>query len=162
MQGRGLPCTPYRSVVPLLLSTHGRNRLTLVLSFPLSKTPPMIFHYDHANGQRASELRKNMTGQERRLWYGFLSSYPVRFRRQKRFGSYIVDFYCPGARLAVELDGSQHFTDAARQYDEARTAFLGSLGIDVLRIPNNDVDERFHDVCVWIDDTVSTRMRGRK
>jgi very-short-patch-repair endonuclease len=118
----------------------------------------MIFHYEHSNRQRASELRKNMTRQERRLWYGFLSAYAPRFRRQKRFGSYIVDFYCAAARLAIELDGSQHFNDGAMHYDGMRTACLESLGIVVLRITNIDVDERFDDVCAWIDDTVESRL----
>ena len=58
---------------------------------------------------RAQRLRKNMTPQERHLWYDFLSTYPVRFRRQRTVGPYIVDFYCAAASLVVEIDGSQHF-----------------------------------------------------
>ena len=54
----------------------------------------------------AKELRKNMTKEERHLWYDFLRDYPVRFQRQKVFGNYIVDFYCASAKLIVELDGS--------------------------------------------------------
>ncbi|MBR5490966.1 MAG: DUF559 domain-containing protein, partial [Oscillospiraceae bacterium] len=54
-------------------------------------------------------LRKNMTKEERHLWYDFLKSFPLQFKRQKPIGPYIVDFYCPKARLVVELDGSQHY-----------------------------------------------------
>ena len=57
----------------------------------------------------ARTLRKNMTKEERHLWYDFLRGYPIRFLRQKVIDRYIVDFYCHDARLVVELDGSQHF-----------------------------------------------------
>ena len=53
---------------------------------------------------RSQQLRKNMTKEERRLWYEYLRSYPVRFRRQVTCGTYILDFYCAAAKLAVELD----------------------------------------------------------
>ena len=59
----------------------------------------------------AKQLRKEMTKEERHLWYDFLRDYPVKFLRQKIFGSYIVDFYCSKAKLVLELDGSQHFED---------------------------------------------------
>ena len=57
----------------------------------------------------ARELRKNMTKEERRLWYDFLRNYPIKFTRQKVLGRYIADFYCAKAKLVVELDGSQHY-----------------------------------------------------
>ncbi len=57
----------------------------------------------------AKELRKNMTKEERHLWYDFLRSYPVKFTRQKVLGKYIADFYCAKANLVIELDGSQHY-----------------------------------------------------
>ena len=81
----------------------------------------------------ARELRRNMTQEERRLWYDFLRSYPVRFYRQKVLGSCIVDFYCARARLAIELDGSQHAQPDAVLRDAERTAFLQSYGLQVLR-----------------------------
>ena len=59
---------------------------------------------------RARELRKNMTPEERHLWYDFLRTYPVRFLRQKVVGEYILDFYCASVKLAVEVDGTQHYT----------------------------------------------------
>ena len=64
----------------------------------------------------ARSLRKSMTREERRLWFDFLHGYPVRFRRQEIFGNYIADFYCPDARLVIELDGSQHYEEKAVKY----------------------------------------------
>ena len=59
----------------------------------------------------AKELRKNMTKEERHLWYDFLRSYPIKFTRQKVLGKYIADFYCAKANVVIELDGSQHYED---------------------------------------------------
>ena len=61
----------------------------------------------------ARNLRKNMTKEEKHLWYDFLKNYPVRFLKQKVIDNYIVDFYCHEAKLIIELDGSQHFEDKA-------------------------------------------------
>ena len=74
--------------------------------------------------QKAKTLRKNMTKEERRLWYDFLRTYPVRFLRQKVIDNYIVDFYCHEARIIIELDGSQHYEPKIAEYDAQRTAFL--------------------------------------
>ena len=76
--------------------------------------------------QNARNLRKNMTKEERHLWLDFLKRYPVRFRRQEIIGNFIVDFYCSSAALAVELDGSQHYEDREKAYDEERTRYLES------------------------------------
>ena len=108
---------------------------------------------------RAQKLRKNMTKEECRLWYEYLHDYPCRFRRQVTFGNYIVDFYCAAAKLAVELDGSQHCEPAELLYDERRTAYLNSLGIHVLRISNLDVLRNLRGVCQQIDLVVSERLR---
>ena len=59
----------------------------------------------------ARKLRKDMTREERHLWYDFLREYPIRFLRQKVIGSYVVDFYCAAAKLVVELDGAQHYEE---------------------------------------------------
>ena len=122
----------------------------------------MAIYYVQKNKPLAQELRRNMTRQERRLWYDFLANYPIRFRRQKQFGRYIVDFYCSGAKMVIEIDGSQHFTEAGLEYDGLRTAYLTDLGIRVLRIPNTDIDRRFDSVCEWIDQNVNTRLRDLK
>ena len=102
----------------------------------------------------AKHLRKEMTKEERHLWYDFLREYPVRFRRQKAFGNYIVDFYCAAAKIVVELDGSQHYTPTQQQYDLERSAFLEKLGLSIIRIPNNAVTENFPGACEHIDNCV--------
>ena len=99
----------------------------------------------------AKELRKNMTKEERHLWYDFLRTYPVRFLRQKVLGNYIVDFYCAKVGLVVELDGSQHYEPAEIENDRLRTVYLESLGLRVLRIPNNEISKNFRGVCAYID-----------
>ena len=99
----------------------------------------------------AKMLRKNMTKEERHLWYDYLRTHPVRFSRQKVLGKYIADFYSAQARLVIELDGGGHYTEEARQYDVERTAFLEAYGLTVIRIPNNEVISNFRGVCDYID-----------
>ena len=108
----------------------------------------------------ARELRKNMTKEERHLWYDFLKDYPVQFKRQYSIGPYYVDFYCYKAMLVVELDGAQHCEPAAMEYDRKRTMYLEQQGFLVLRLSNRDVTERFRSACEVIDTAVQTRMRG--
>ena len=103
----------------------------------------------------ARSLRRNMTKEERHLWYDFLRVYPVRFLRQKVIDDYIVDFYCASANLVIELDGSQHYEDQGRAYDERRTAALQARGLTVIRIPNNELMRNFRGVCEYIDLTVN-------
>ena len=87
-----------------------------------------------------SELRKNMTEPERRLWSKLRGKQlGVKFRRQFGIGQYIVDFYCPEKRLAVEIDGDSHFDEASVTYDLARDEYIESLHIRVLRFTNLDV-----------------------
>ena len=102
----------------------------------------------------AKELRKEMTKEERHLWYDFLQTYPVRFSRQKILGKYIVDFYSAAAKLVIELDGSQHYEADHLEKDAERTAFLEGYGVTVLRIPNNEVFSNFRGVCEHIDTAV--------
>ncbi|MBQ5323723.1 MAG: endonuclease domain-containing protein [Oscillospiraceae bacterium] len=104
------------------------------------------------------ELRKNMTPQERHLWYDFLNSYEISFRRQVIIRNYIVDFYCRKAKLAVEIDGTQHYTSESIQYDKERTEYLESCGIMVLRFLNKDIDRNFENSCVYIDLNVKQRL----
>ena len=99
----------------------------------------------------ARRLRKEMTKEERHLWYDFLRSYPVRFSRQKVLGKYIADFYSAEAKLVIELDGSQHYEDINAEKDADRTAFLEAYGLTVIRIPNNEVNRNFRGVCEYID-----------
>lgn len=106
----------------------------------------------------ARELRKNMTKEERHLWYDFLKNYPVRFVRQKVLGSYIADFYSAEAHLVIELDGSQHNTEDGRLRDEQRTEFLEGYGLKILRIPNNEISRNFRGVCEMIDVVVKQSL----
>ena len=107
----------------------------------------------------SQELRRNMTREERHLWYDFLRFYPVRFYRQKIFGNYIVDFYCSKARLVLELDGSQHYEKEYLIKDQERSAFLESHGLKVLRIANLEVNKNFQGVCRYIDEEVQRRIK---
>ena len=107
--------------------------------------------YDRKNIPLAKQLRKNMTPWERKLWYEFLRYYPVRFQRQKTMGSYIVDFYCAKAGLALELDGSGHYTQEQEKADELRTRELEKMKLQVIRICNLDIDRNFSGVCEYID-----------
>ncbi len=107
--------------------------------------------YNKSNISLAKNLRKNMTPWERKLWYEFLSTYPVRFQRQKAIGNYIVDFYCAKARLVIELDGSQHYNKTDMLKDRIRTEKLEEFNLTVIRIPNNEIDENFYGVCEYID-----------
>ena len=107
--------------------------------------------------QHARALRREMTKQERHLWYDFLRSYPVRFMRQRPIDRYIVDFYCAKAKLAIELDGGQHFEDEGKRYDAQRDEVLSQYGIRVLRIPNTEIQENFAGVCEQIDLEVRRR-----
>ena len=106
----------------------------------------------------ARSLRKNMTKEERHLWYDFLCSYPMRFSRQKVLGKYIADFYCAQAKLVIELDGSQHYNPENMKKDEERSEYLKGYDITVLRIPNNDVMCNFDGVCAYIDCAVKRSL----
>ena len=102
----------------------------------------------------AKKLRKEMTKEERHLWYDFLRTYPVRFSRQKVIGQYIVDFHSAAARLVIELDGSQHYENENVEKVAQRTAFLENYVLTVIRIPNNEVNRNFCGVCEYIDAAV--------
>ena len=107
----------------------------------------------------ARNLRKEMTREERKLWYQFLRSYPIRFYRQKILGRAIADFYCAKAKLVIELDGSQHYEESNLLKDAKRSAFLSGYDIEVLRIPNNQVMQNFEGVCTFIDESVKQRVK---
>ena len=106
----------------------------------------------------AKQLRKEMTKEERHLWYDFLRTYPIRFTRQKVLGSYIADFYCAQAKLVIELDGSQHYEEENLLKDARRTAFLQGYGIQVLRVANNEISRNFSGVCEYIHNVVQQSL----
>ena len=106
----------------------------------------------------AKALRKNMTKEERHLWYDFLRTYPVRFLRQKVIDNYIADFYCAKARLVVELDGGGHYTPEQAKKDASRTNDLAAINLAVVRICNLDIDRNFLGVCQYIDRMVQQSL----
>ena len=109
--------------------------------------------------RRSQALRKQMTKEERHLWYDFLKTYPIQFKRQYPIGYYIADFFCYQAKLIVELDGSQHYEPDEIAYDRRRTEYLQQQGYYVLRLSNLDVMKRFRSVCEYIDTVVQNRMK---
>ena len=100
---------------------------------------------------KAKILRKNMTKEERHLWYDCLKHLPCTVHRQKTIGQYIVDFYIASAKLVIELDGSQHYEQAHMEKDAQRDEYLRGIGCTVLRYSNADVNYRFRSVCedIW-------------
>ena len=88
-----------------------------------------------------------MTKEERKLWYDFLKGLPVTVKRQKIIGVYIADFYIASAKIVIELDGSQHYSEEGQAYDRERNTYMESLGITVLRYSNAEVNYNFSGVC---------------
>jgi len=117
-----------------------------------------MYNYNKSLVSRAREMRKAATRQENRLWYDFLKDYPVRCHRQKIFGNYIADFYCPQAKLVIELDGAQHLEQNQAEYDAERTRYLNACGYHVLRFKNNLIDTQFTLVCENIDQEIHQRI----
>ena len=95
-------------------------------------------------------LRKNMTKEERHLWYDCLRRLSIPFHRQKTIGVYIVDFYCDKAKLIIELDGSQHFEETGIAKDQRRDNALKNMGYTILRYANSDIHKNFEGVCMDI------------
>lgn len=118
----------------------------------------MSLEYNKRNIVLAKNLRKNATPQEKRLWYGFLRQYKIRFQRQKAIGNYIADFYCHQAKLVIEIDGSQHYTDKRSSSDGIRTTVLEEYGLKVIRFYNKQIDTDFMNVCRYIDYVVKNRI----
>ena len=100
-----------------------------------------------------------MTSEEKHLWYDYLHDHPARFTKQKVLGNYIADFYSAQAKLVIEIDGSQHYTDDGLKYDEERTKCFEERGLNVLRIPNNEINNNFDGVCEYIDKSVKQAIK---
>ena len=118
----------------------------------------MSLDYNKNNITLAKNLRKNATPQEKRLWYDFLSKYEIRFQRQKAIDNFIADFYCHQAKLVIEIDGSQHFTEEGKEKDEFRTEILEGYDLQVIRFTNNQIDSNFRGVCEYIDMVVKALL----
>lgn len=108
----------------------------------------------------ARRLRKDMTEEERKLWYTFLKKLPYTVHRQKVIKRYIVDFYIAEVKIVIELDGSQHYEEKGEQADKERDLALKELGFTVLRYTNLDIQRKFKTVCedIWnrVEAVVST------
>ena len=105
------------------------------------------------------KMRKNMTKEERHLWFDFFRKYPVRVKRQVIIGKYIVDFCCERAQVIIELDGGQHYETENKKADAERTRQLERLGFLVLRYSNLDVMQNFSGVTEDIDRVIRERMK---
>ncbi len=107
----------------------------------------MDYRYNQSLVPLAQELRKNMTDEEKRLWYDFLKKLPCSVNRQKVIGDYIVDFFIASKRIVIEIDGLQHKLPENKEKDEERDRNLNALGIAVLRYTNKEINQNFHSVC---------------
>jgi very-short-patch-repair endonuclease len=100
-----------------------------------------VLPYDRKLKERSQQLRKNTTAAETFLWSKIRMKQlkGCWFYRQKTIGEYIADFYCPRAKLVIEVDGGQHFSNEIIEYDKVRDQYLKSLGLRVLRFTNTEV-----------------------
>ena len=119
-------------------------------------------NYNKALKPYAQKLRREMTPEEKRLWYQFLNQLPCRAKRQQIIRTFIVDFYIPSAGIIIEIDGSQHYEQDAQIRDQERDAALERLGLMVLRYSNSDINQRFRDVCMDILLHVEKRKNFRQ
>ena len=117
------------------------------------------FHYGSKLTEKAKELRKNMTKEEKHLWYDYLSKHKVKFYRQRPIDDYyIVDFFSLQAKLVIEIDGSQHYEDEGLRKDEIRDRYLNKIGLRVVRIQNIDINQNFEGVCEYLDRVIAEQM----
>ncbi len=120
-----------------------RERNTITTGFHIPYNPKLK--------NRARELRKNMTEAEKKIWYAFLRGFKHRFLRQKPIDNYIVDFYCTGLKLVIEIDGDTHSTKEEIEYDKYRTQILEGYGLKVIRFTNYQIFNNFDEVCNEIE-----------
>ena len=107
----------------------------------------MAYKYNKKLIGSAQHLRKNMTDEEKHLWYDFLKKLPLTINRQKNIDNYIIDFFISSKGIAIEIDGRQHTMKKNAEADKKRDAFLNTLGITVLRYSNSDINKNFAAVC---------------
>ncbi|MCE5180533.1 MAG: endonuclease domain-containing protein [Betaproteobacteria bacterium] len=116
--------------------------------------------YNPTLKENSRTLRTNMTDAEQVLWHRLRRKQiqGVQFYRQKPLLTFIVDFYCPAAKLVIELDGSQHFETEHQAKDQARDAALAGLGLRVLRFDNRQVLLETEAVLEVIDRMVKEQL----
>jgi very-short-patch-repair endonuclease len=110
-----------------------------------------VFNRPSTRGKRKN-LRKSQTEAEMALWQKLRDKVfmDCKFYRQYGIGEYIADFYCPQHKLVIEIDGSQHYSDDGREYDESREKYMSSLSIKTIRFSNLDVLQNIEGVLAEI------------
>lgn len=111
--------------------------------------------------EKRKKLRNNMTKAEIILWSKLKHSQirDLKFRRQHSIGPFILDFYCPKLRLAIEVDGPSHFEDGAQEYDEERQKYIESCNISFLRFTNSDIYKNLDGVLLKIQSTIPSLIK---
>ena len=107
----------------------------------------MAIYHNKSYVPLAQQLRKEMTPEEKHLWYDFLKKLPCTVNRQKNIGNFIVDFYIASKNIVIEIDGLQHDIPEHNEKDNERDLELSKLGIKVLRYTNKSINNNFKDVC---------------
>ncbi len=117
----------------------------------------MFIRNDPKLKKRRKELRQNQTEAEKLIWSQLRDKrfYGVKFFRQYSFGPYILDFYSPDLRFAIELDGGQHSEQEQQEYDENRSAYLKAHDMKVIRFWNSEVMQNIEGVLVRIAEKVT-------
>lgn len=122
----------------------------------------MPLPYNQKHRLRARELRKELTPAEQAVWHRLRRKQilGLQFYRQKPIDQYIADFYCPKARLVIEIDGGQHWEPGHAAADRIRDATFGQLGLKVLRFSNREVMEQSDAVLEQIYTTAKERTEN--
>ncbi len=109
-------------------------------------------------------LRKNMTKWEIRLWNDLKGKKMFRFKVRRQYGikNYIIDFYCPALKLAIEIDGAVHYFDEKTRKDKEKNDFLKTAGIKVVRIENLDLEEDYNSMLMHLEDQFRNRANEMK
>ena len=107
----------------------------------------MKYSYNKNYVPLAQQLRKEMTPEEKHLWYDFLKKIPYTVNRQKNIGNFIVDFYVASKNIVIEIDGLQHEMTENKEKDNERDFEFFKLGIKVLRYTNKGINNNFNEVC---------------
>ena len=122
--------------------------------------PKFFLQTSRSTIAKARALRKRMTPEEKVLWSRLRNNaLGIHFRRQVPFGPYILDFFCLLKRLAIELDGDQHYTEEGKEYDSARDEYLRSEGIIMMRFRNRELKANLDGVLqeIWNACTVTDK-----
>jgi very-short-patch-repair endonuclease len=131
-------------------------------SLPFGEKVTVRRRMKRKNIDKCRILRKNQTDSERKLWSGLRNRQlsGVKFRRQFSIGRYILDFYSPGYKLAIEADGGQHHEEKGKRKDEVRTRELSNLGVKVLRFSDRDILNNIEGVYQVIKEAIQRNKQA--